>query len=103
MHASGLSGLFSKSGRDGRTTQNTVQLFPMVVLLLTRIDPLCLFTMLVQTQRPSPVPTSCLVVKNGSKSRDRTDGGMPDPESAIVMRVPGKSCPLNGLVLLESE
>ena len=58
---------------EGRNTEKTVQLRPGVVLLFTRIDPWCLFTMFVQTQRPRPVPTSFLVVKNGSKSFDRTE------------------------------
>ena len=89
VHSSGLSGLFSESCRQGRTTEKTVQLLPGIVLLFTRIDPWCLFTMLVQTQRPRPVPTSFLVVKNGSKIFGRTDGGMPGPESATAMRTPG--------------
>src|ERR1700679_2942759 len=70
---------------NGRNTEKTVQLRPGAVLLFTRIDPWCLFTMFVQTQRPRPVPTSFLVLKNGSKSFERTDGGMPCPESAMVM------------------
>ena len=89
VHNSGFSGLFSESSRQGKTTEKTVQLFPEIVLLFTRIDPWCLFTMLAQTQRPKPVPTSVLVVKNGSKIFGRTDGGMPGPESATAMRTRG--------------
>ena len=38
---------------------------------------------------PSPVPRpGSFVVKNGSKSRSRMSGGMPEPESPIVTRTP---------------
>ena len=36
----------------------------------------------------SPVPVSCLVVKKGSEIRRRTSRVMPDPVSAMVMRMP---------------
>src|SRR5215471_17104027 len=75
---------------DGRKTENTVQLLPGAVLLFTRIEPLCLSTMPLHSHKPSPVPTSFFVVKNGSKSSERTARGMPGPESAIVSRTPDR-------------
>jgi len=52
--------------------------------LSTRISPLWRWMMEKDTDSPSPVPTSPLVVKNGSKMRLRTCSGMPTPVSATV-------------------
>ncbi len=67
--------------RQSGTKGETVQRFPGIVLLPTRIDHWCLFTMLVQTQRSRPVPTSVLAVKKGSKIFGRMHSGMPDAVS----------------------
>jgi hypothetical protein len=44
----------------------------------------------LDNHKPSPVPTSFFVVKNGSKSWDRTAFGIPEPESATVSRTPDR-------------
>src|SRR5690242_19211191 len=42
----------SSTESDGRNTENAVQLLSGSALLFTRIDPLCLSTMFLQTHRP---------------------------------------------------
>ena len=57
-------------------------------LLLTRMLPPCLVTMSWVIHRPSPLPTSCLVVKKGSKILGSASGEMPEPLSRRVTAVP---------------
>src|SRR5256886_5929782 len=65
-------------------------LFPYTTLfrsLLTSIKPPCPRTMPEEVDRPRPEPLPCsFVVKNGSKMRSSTSGGMPVPVSATLMR-----------------
>src|SRR5579872_6329401 len=66
----------------------TVPLLPGTVLLHILMEPEYRSTISLQIHNPSPVPTSFLVVKNGSKIRARTWLGMPDPESGSFRRTP---------------
>src|SRR6201987_2434826 len=68
--------------------EKTVPHFPGTVPLFTRIEPQCLSTIFLQVQRPSPAPTSVLVVTNGSNRLDRTLVGIPQPESATTSLTP---------------
>ena len=66
---------------------------PWPTVLVQVIDPPCCRTMLKTTARPSPVPArSGLVVKNGSKTRSTTSGGMPLPESVTDTATHGPGC-----------
>src|SRR4051794_9855829 len=78
----------NSSGCEGRNMENTVPHLPGTMLLFTRIEPLCLSTIFLQAQRPSPAPTSLLVVTNGSNRLDRTFAGIPQPESATTSLTP---------------
>ena len=71
------AGATADSECKGRNTENTVQLLPDVTLLRTRMVPLCLLRIFDVTHSPRPVPTSRLVVKNGSKSFWRTSNAIP--------------------------
>ena len=63
---------------------------PRPTALVQVTDPPCCRTMLKTTARPRPVPArSGLVVKNGSKTRSTTSGGMPLPESVTVTATHG--------------
>ena len=79
----------------GRSTRN-VEPFPGVDS--TWISPPRPLTMPWQIERPSPVPTPTgFVVKNGSKMRGRTSGGMPAPVSEISTRArPSGAVPVDG-------
>src|ERR1019366_9392964 len=67
----------------GRWTRKQV---PSPGLLSTSMRPPCPVMMPCEIDRPNPVPSPTgLVVKNGSKSRGRTWGSMPQPLSAISM------------------
>src|SRR5262249_28468949 len=57
----------ARSEVRGRNTLKQVPLRPVSVLERNSIRPPCFSTICFVTQRPSPVPTSLLVVKNGSK------------------------------------
>ena len=81
----------------GKKTENTVQLFPGTTLLRNRIVPSCFRKMFELTQSPSPVPTSSLVVKNGSNSFLLTSGAIPGPLSQTVNRTPALLRPLGPL------
>jgi hypothetical protein len=63
--------IISTGMTEGMNTENTVPEFPGRVLLLARMDPPCFWTIPCDTQSPSPVPLSPLVVKKGSKSLAR--------------------------------
>src|SRR6476661_4281206 len=78
----------------GKNTENTVQLFPGSTLLRRRMVPSCLRKIFELTQSPNPVPTSRLVVKNGSKSFLLTSGAIPGPLSQTVRRTPALLRPL---------
>ena len=81
------SGLIS----NGKKTEKHVPECKACVLVRSRIIPSYFRRMSDVTQRPSPVPLSPLVVKNGSKMLVRTLAGMPGPSSATTTRSPGRS------------
>ena len=54
------------------------------------VSPLCFSTMPLVTQSPRPVPTSALVVKNGSNRRDRSSS-IPEPYPRCVIAAPSPS------------
>src|SRR5438045_9645107 len=91
------SGFSDRAPNDGRKAENTVQLLPDSGLLFTRIEPWCLSTMPLHSHKPSPVPTSFLVVKNGSKISDRTAFGIPGPESPTLSRTPEPPFPFHSV------
>ena len=76
----------------GRTTENTVPLRAPLLLERMRMVPPCLSIICLLTQRPSPVPTVPLVVKNGSKICCRELALMPLPLSATVTRTQRWPC-----------
>lgn len=51
-----------------------------------RFSPPCRSTISLVAQSPSPVPTSSLVVKNGSKTRSKCSGATPSPSSATTSK-----------------
>ena len=69
-----------------------VKMVPLALgraLLLTRMLPPCLTTISCVIHRPSPLPSSCLVVKKGSKILGSDSCEMPEPLSTRVTAVPG--------------
>ena len=74
--------------RSGKNTAKQVPLRPGCVLLRTRIQPPCLSTIPLVTQRPRPVPFSPFVVKNGSNILRRFSRETPGPLSAMKTRTP---------------
>ena len=75
-------------GRFGRKTEKHVPPFSGCTLLRIRMDPPSRSAIPRATHRPSPVPVSPLVVKNGSKTRLALWAGIPQPLSARVTRSP---------------
>jgi PAS domain S-box-containing protein len=70
------------AGAAGRATRSVV---PPVLELSTSMSPPSASTMFRQMESPRPVPTPCgFVVKNGSKMRSATSGGIPAPVSCTA-------------------
>ena len=75
----------------------TRKVVPRPTALVQVTNPPCCRTMLKTTARPRPVPArSGLVVKNGSKTRSTTSGGMPLPESVTATATHGPAAPPGG-------
>src|SRR6185437_12760163 len=78
---------FSAKVRSRDTGRHRVKVVPFPASLSTKMFPPCRSMMPRLTESPSPVPSpSPLVVKKGSKTRGRTDAGMPDPVSFTSTR-----------------
>jgi len=75
-------------GRFGRKTEKQVPQLSGCTRLRIRMDPPSRSAISRATHRPSPVPFSPLVVKNGSKMRAVLWGAIPHPMSARVTRSP---------------
>ena len=73
----------------GRNVVKMVPLEPGWTVLLARMLPPCLRTMSWVIQRPSPLPSSCFVVKKWSKILGSDSGEMPVPLSMRLTAVPG--------------
>src|SRR6185436_18609360 len=70
----------SQAVTSGCAGSATLTVTPDAALLRAQIRPPCASTIVLQTERPRPMPFD-LVVTNGSKMRSRSAGGMPLPRS----------------------
>ena len=70
--------------------------FSLPFLDCTCTLPPCRSAISLQTHSPSPVPTSFLVVKKGSKIRFRFSGAIPGPSSSIFSRIESPSASFTG-------
>src|ERR671922_631414 len=76
----------ASAGRSPPRGSSILNVAPLPGFDANEISPPCSLTMLYVIERPRPVPEpTSLVVKNGSKTRDSTSGGIPGPVSANVM------------------
>src|SRR5262249_30190854 len=75
------------------TGRQIVTVVPCPTLLSTRMVPLLVRTMLWQSESPSPTPAPAgLVVKNGSKTRSRLSGSIPQPLSTTRIKTRPSPC-----------
>src|SRR5689334_9535714 len=75
------------SCRHQRTTgKSSLKMVPLLCLLRNLMRPPWFSTMPRTIHKPSPVPFSPFVLTNGSKTVGSTDGGIPVPVSATMMR-----------------
>src|SRR6476619_2986868 len=82
-----LHDTLSTNDRSLDNGRHKVNVVPFPTSLSTRILPPCRSAMRRLTESPSPVPSpSFFVVKNGSKIRGSTVGGMPEPVSLTSTR-----------------
>lgn len=72
----------------GRMTEKTAPYTNPLWCSLRITDRDCLSTMFLHTHKPSPVPASFFVVKNGSNKRVRISVAIPGPSSPTVRRTP---------------
>ena len=77
---------------------NTAPFDPLPVSECAYTLPPCRCAISLHTHNPSPVPTSFLVVKNGSKIRFKFSGAIPGPSSSILSRIDSPSAVLPALL-----
>src|SRR5262249_31602434 len=82
-----LHDTLSTNERSLESGRHKVNVVPFPTSLSTKILPPCRSAMPRLTESPNPVPSpSLFVVKNGSKMRGSTAGGMPEPVSLTSTR-----------------
>src|SRR6478735_6544552 len=87
--------VFLISTHNFTTGKSILKVVPRPTRLLTESLPAWFWMIPLTIHSPSPVPLSPLVVTNGSKMERIISGGIPEPVSAIMMRIQPwrSSCP----------